>query len=469
MLEEERVRRWGAEHPEALVKRAVQQAVEKWRGQILQEKVLQAPSVEQVMDEAERILLSSDQSSLRRVINATGIVLHTGLGRAPLAEEAVQAIVETARGYCNLEYDLASGERGRRVDHVTGLLCELTGAPAATVVNNNAAATLLVLRAVAQQKTASGKQLKNRHVIVSRGQLVEIGGEYRLPEIMKAAGVQLREVGTTNRTRLADYAAAIDERTCALLRVHTSNYRVQGFVEEASLAELVMLGHEHGLPVLDDLGSGALLPKGDEPVVTASVAAGADLICFSGDKLLGGPQAGIILGRQELVTAIEKSPLMRTYRLDKLVLAALEATLRLYRDRPQVEQRVLVWRMLGESREAIRRRAEKLVEQMRDLGTASVNSFAPAEACGSLRIEIKEDQSYAGGGALPTAEWPTVVVRLDAGRMKVNELARRLRCGSPAVVGRVTDGCVVLDMRTVQDEEIEPLAGQIIQSLSVRQ
>ncbi|MCB9866022.1 MAG: L-seryl-tRNA(Sec) selenium transferase [Phycisphaerales bacterium] len=326
LLSSDRVQAWLATHPRTLVVTAVQAALDATRGAIRAGETA-ATEAAALLDRAEQMLKTQSTPSLRRVINATGVVLHTGLGRAPLAPAALAAIAECAAGYCNLELDLDTGARGRRSDHVAELLCERTGAEAATVVNNNAAATLIILNTLA----------RGAEVIVSRGQLVEIGGSYRLPEMMTASGAVLREVGTTNRTRLADYERAIGENTAALLRVHTSNYRVVGFTQDVPLAELVALGRRTNLPVVDDLGSGALaeLPAGalaDEPHVRAALAAGADLVCFSGDKLLGGPQAGIILGRRDLVRRIEANPLMRTYSHRQAHPRRPHRHLRLYRD-----------------------------------------------------------------------------------------------------------------------------------------
>src|SRR6516164_4822335 len=305
---------------------------------------------------------------LRTVINATGILLHTNLGRAPIAEEAAHAAFEAARGYLNLELDLDTGKRSSRQAAIREWVCRLTGAESATAVNNNAAATVIVLRALCQAK----------EVIISRGQLIEIGGSFRIPDIMAVSGATLREVGTTNITRLADYERALGPATGALMQVHTSNYRVSGFVKQVPLADLAALGKKHGLPVLDDVGSGALLDFSrfgfqGEPVARASIAAGADLVLFSGDKLLGGPQAGILAGRKELIQKIEKDPLMRAFRLDKMTLAALETTLRLYLNEERALREVPGLRMLGMSQPELHQRAESLAARLREIpGVASV-------------------------------------------------------------------------------------------------
>ncbi len=395
-----------------------------------------------------QVLYERQRPSLRRVINATGIVLHTGLGRAPLAEEALEAVTEAAVGYCNLEVDLATGERGDRHHHLRELLRELTGAEDGLVVNNNAAATWLVL----QTLTAG------REVIVSRGELVEIGGSYRMPDIMAAAGCRLVEVGTTNRTRIADYERAIGEQTAALLHVHTSNYRIQGFVESPRLEALVALaGGRAGLLVIHDLGSGLLcdprrlergdaleLPAWDEPLVPDSVSAGADLTLFSGDKLLGGPQAGVIIGRHAWIEKLRRNPLTRALRPDKLTLAALEATLRLYRDPETALRRVPVLRMLVTDAAQLEAEARRLELALR-----------PVVAGGAVACEA--DRSYAGGGSLPTVALPTWVLRVTHERIAAGELAAALRLREVPIICRIRDGAVVLDVRTIRREDEELL------------
>jgi L-seryl-tRNA(Ser) seleniumtransferase len=368
---------------------------------------------------------------LRTVINATGIVLHTNLGRAPVAEEAARAAYEAARGYLNLELDLAGGKRSSRQNAVRDWLCRLTGAESATAVNNNAAATVLVLRALCA----------GREVIISRGQLIEIGGSFRIPEIMAASGAVLREVGTTNITRLADYERAIGPGTAALMQVHTSNYRISGFTKSVSLADLAGLGKKHRLPVFDDVGSGAMLDFDrfglpGEPVAARSIAAGADLVLFSGDKLLGGPQAGIIAGRKELIQKIEKDPLMRAFRLDKMTLAALETTLRLYLNEERALAEVPVLRLLAIPLAELRQRAEVLAVQLRQID-------------GIATVTVREDSAYVGGGSLPDRPLPTCVLEVTARDVSDAELAGRLRTGEPAVVGRLRDGKLVLDVRTI--------------------
>ncbi|HTK76179.1 MAG TPA: L-seryl-tRNA(Sec) selenium transferase [Gemmataceae bacterium] len=400
---------------------------------------------------AERVaahLRESARPKLRPVINATGIVLHTNLGRAPIAEAAARAASDAAKGYLNLELDLASGERSSRSLAIREWVCRLTGAESATAVNNCAAATVIVLRALAA----------GREVIVSRGQLVEIGGSFRIPEIMGVSSATLREVGTTNITRAADYERAIGPNTGLLMRIHQSNFRIHGFTETPTLEELVALGRKHNLPVVDDIGSGALVDFSrfgldGEPVARASVAAGADLILFSGDKLLGGPQAGIIAGRAELVKKIERDPLMRAFRLDKMTLAALEATLRLYLHEERAMADVPILRMLGLSKEDLRRRATALADRL--------------HAIPGLRAGVRNDVAFVGGGSMPDRELPTAVIEIVARNISDAELAARLRTGTPAVLGRVQDGKVLLDVRTVFDDQIDPLVEAVQAAVAV--
>jgi L-seryl-tRNA(Ser) seleniumtransferase len=362
---------------------------------------------------------------LRRVLNATGVIVHTNLGRAPLAAEALARVADSARGYSNLEYDLAEGSRGSRQDHVVGLLRRLTGADGALVVNNNAAAVMLALAALAE----------GREVLVSRGELIEIGDGFRIPDVLSRSGAVLREVGTTNRTRAADYERAIGPETALLLRVHQSNFRVVGFTEQPSVADLAGVARAHGLPLVDDLGSGALTDVGDEPTARQSLAAGADLVCFSGDKLLGGPQAGIVLGRSDLVERLRRHPLQRALRADKLTVAALEGTLALYLDEPS---KIPVLRMLREDVAAVRARAERLASLVDG--------------------DVEQTVARAGGGALPLAEFPSFACAVAEG------IAERLRHADPPVIGVVRDGRTLLDCRTLEDDDIE-LVAQLVRAV----
>jgi L-seryl-tRNA(Ser) seleniumtransferase len=371
----------------------------------------------------------AERPRLRRVLNATGVIVHTNLGRAPLAEAARAAVARAAAGYSNLELDLEAGGRGSRHDHVEGLLRELTGAEAAIAVNNCAGATLLAAAALAG---------RDREVIVSRGQLVEIGGGFRVPEVIAQAGARLVEVGTTNRTRRADYARAVGERTGAILRAHPSNFRQLGFVQEVEIEELCELG----VPVIDDVGSGLLADElellREEPPVRRSVRAGAALVCFSGDKLLGGPQAGLMVGRADAVAAARAHPLARALRLDKLGLAALEATLRLYLDPERARREIPVLAMLTVSGDTLRARAERL-----------------AAATGG---EIVHATARVGGGALPLLELPGPAVAVSVPGLSADGLAARLRAADPPVIGRIEDDRLLLDPRTLAEDEVELVA-----------
>jgi L-seryl-tRNA(Ser) seleniumtransferase len=367
-------------------------------------------------------LASVRRPSLRRVLNATGVLVHTNLGRAPLAAAALARVAEVGGGYSNLEYDLEAGARGSRQDHLAGLLHRLTGAEAALVVNNNAAAVLLALAALAE----------GREVLVSRGELIEIGDGFRIPDVLARSGARLVEVGTTNRTRAADYERAVRPETALLLRVHQSNFRVVGFGGQPELVELAEVARRHELPLVDDLGSGAPFDVGDEPTASSSLAAGADLVCFSGDKLLGGPQAGIVVGRADLVERLRRHPLQRALRADKLTLAALEGTLQLCLDPERARREIPVLRMLDEPVEAVRARAERL-----------------AQLVGG---EVEETIARVGGGALPLAELPSFACAVE------ESLTEPLRLGEPPIVGIVRDGRLLLDCRTLGDEEIQLVA-----------
>jgi L-seryl-tRNA(Ser) seleniumtransferase len=379
-------------------------------------------------DLAERTLAelaAARAPALRRALNATGVIVHTNLGRAPLPEAALARVLEVGRGYSNLEYDLTAGARGSRQDHVAAILRRLTGAEAALVVNNNAAAVMLALAALAE----------GREVLVSRGELIEIGDGFRIPDVLARSGARLREVGTTNRTRAADYERAIGPETAVLLRVHQSNFRVVGFTEQPTVEQLAAVARRHELPLVDDLGSGVLVHLEGEPSAKESLAAGADLVCFSGDKLLGGPQAGIVVGRADLVERLRRHPLQRALRADKLTLAALEGTLGLYLDPERPLREVPVLRMLNDPVETVRARAERL-----------------AAAVGG---EVEETVARVGGGALPLAELPSVACAVE------ESLAEPLRTGEPPVVGVLRDGRLLLDCRTLTDAEAEEVAAAV--------
>jgi L-seryl-tRNA(Ser) seleniumtransferase len=397
------------------------------------------PDTAAILARAAALLAARRRPVLRRVINATGIVLHTNLGRAPMAAEAVAAVAEVMAGYCNLEFDLAAGERGARTQGIEPLLRELAGAEACVAVNNTAAAMLLALTAL-----AGGGE-----VIVSRGELVEIGGGFRIPDIIRQGGARLVEVGTTNKTRLADYRDAITPATRMLLKVHQSNFRIVGFTAEAGMGELRSLAHDHGLLLMHDLGSGTLLDlrtlgRPHEPTVGESLAS-ADLVAFSTDKLLGGPQAGIVAGTSAAIEPLRKHPLMRALRLDKMVLAALEATLRLYRDGDDVRDRVPVLRMLGQQRPELLARAARL----RDAVAHVVDA------------RVEDSTGYAGGGALPMDSIPSAAISLAMPTVSAADAARSLREGDPAIVGRITGGRLILDMLTLADAEIPVVAAAV--------
>jgi L-seryl-tRNA(Ser) seleniumtransferase len=400
-----------------------------------------APSTEQEWARAvSNAVAQSITPSLRRVINATGVVLHTNLGRAPLAAAAVDAIVRVAQGFSNLEYDLEKGARGSRYVHCSDLLRELTGADDALVVNNGAAALVLVLNTVAD----------GREAIVSRGELVEIGGSFRIPDIMRKSGVRLAEVGTTNRTHIADYERALGADTGAILKVHRSNFALSGFVAEASIDALSALGTPRGIPVIHDLGSGLLLSLDEsglagEPTAREALRAGASIVTMSGDKLLGGPQAGIILGSRAVLERIRKNPLTRSYRVDKLTLAALEATLALYRDPARAIREIPVLAQLTEPASLLRERAERL-----------------RAAIGDPRVDVVETKASVGGGAFPTAEIPSAGIAI-AGRADAVE--QRLRGNNPPIIGRIADGRVILDLRTVAASEDAELATAVKASI----
>jgi L-seryl-tRNA(Ser) seleniumtransferase len=385
---------------------------------------------------ATRHLAAQFRGSLRPVINATGVIIHTNLGRAPIADAALRRVHDVARGYSNLEYALAAGRRGSRSVHAEALLSALTGAEAAVVVNNNAAATMLICAALAA----------GREVVISRGELVEIGGGFRVPDVMAQSGAVLREVGTTNRTRVADYRAAIGPRTAMLLRVHPSNFRIEGFTERPALKDLVAAAREGHVPLVEDLGSGLLLESIEwEPSVQSSVAAGADLVCFSGDKLLGGPQAGIVVGRRALVAHLQQHPLMRALRVDKLTLAALEGTLLEYLA-GRAASTVPVARMIALDAEAIEARAQPLAERLRT---------------GGWNVSLVSGASAIGGGSAPGVELPTVLIGIAREGWSADRVEAALRDLDPPVIARIEHDRVVLDLRTVGEEDDEALGEAI--------
>ena len=454
LLREPAVEALLAAQPRALVVDAVREVLGRWRERIGAAPE-QAPAAREelvplIVAETAAAVAEKARPALRRVINATGVVLHTNLGRAVLSERARRAVDTAAAGYTNLEFNLSTGRRGSRYELVDDLLRQLTGAEASLVVNNNAAAVLLAL----------GTLAAGREVIVSRGQLVEIGGSFRIPEVMAQSGARLVEVGATNKTHLRDYREAIGPETALLLHVHASNYRIIGFTKEVGLPELVRLGAEHGLPVMSDLGSGFLVNLARygypyEPTVQETLAAGVDVVTFSGDKLLGGPQAGIIVGRRALVDRMKKNPLTRAVRVDKMTLAALEATLREYLEPEKALERIPTLRMLTADAAALERAAGRLAELLR----AALN--------GAAAVAVTADVSQVGGGALPTAAPPTFLVTVRPAARTVEDLVGHLRRGDPAVVGRVQDDALCLDPRTVAPDEYRALAEALRRALGV--
>ncbi len=408
------------------------------------------PSPDAILLAAARRLRREALPSLRRTINATGILLHTNLGRAPLAEQAVDAVADAAQAYCNLEFDLERGRRGERAAGVGELLRTVSGAEAGLCVNNCAAAVLLALSALAGAPASAMAGDGPGEVIVSRGELVEIGGGFRIPDVIQQGGARLVEVGATNRTRLSDYAQAIGPRTRMLLRVHQSNYRITGFTGAPAPSEIAALAHEHGLLMMDDLGSGSLhdlrpFRCPSEPTVRESVAAGADVVAFSGDKLLGGPQAGLLVGREAVIARLRRHPLLRAVRADKMCLAALEATLRLH---VQAPLELPVMRMLAQDEDVLQARAERLCALLPD----------------SVLWRVEGTEAQVGGGSLPGARLPSRGVGLACESMNADALALALRRNRPAVVGRIAADLVLLDMIAVADDELEEIAAAVTQA-----
>jgi L-seryl-tRNA(Ser) seleniumtransferase len=440
--------------PRHVVVEAIRKGLGRLREEILQKEELHELeeslfSFENLSSIFQKEIDLQIQPRLRRVINATGVVIHTNLGRAPLHPSAIEHLIEVSKTYSNLEYDLDRGERGSRTFYVEEILCRLSGAESALVVNNNAGAVLLVLNSLAE----------GREVIVSRGELVEIGGAFRIPDVMKRSGALLREVGTTNRTHFNDYQEAIGPETALLLKVHTSNFRVMGFTSEVSLQDLVQLGKEYQLPVVDDLGSGCLIDLTrygleKEPTVQEMIKTGVDAVTISGDKLLGGPQAGIILGKKKFLDLLKINPLTRALRIDKLTLAALESTLLLYFDEKKAMEEIPTLRMLSLDTRKLKRRGKRLLKRL---------SGVPDE---KMTFTLKEDVSQVGGGALPLQELPTLVVAIKPLEVSVNSLEENLRRGEPPIVCRISKEELILDMRTVFDEEIPMLAAGIEKALA---
>jgi len=443
VLQMEAVRDALSRHPRKLILDAIREELDENRNRILQSHG--SPTAIDPSELARSIAERADRLAaftLRPVVNATGIVIHTNLGRSLLPEEAIERLQTVCRGYSNLEYDLQLGERGSRHVHAEAILRELTGAQAALVVNNNAGAVFLILNTLA----------RGREVVVSRGQLVEIGGSFRIPDVMNSSGAILREVGTTNRTHLKDYVSAISDQTALLMKVHTSNYRIVGFTKEVPLNELATLGRERELPVVEDLGSGCfinLTPFGlhGETTVQETVRAGADLVTFSGDKLLGGPQAGIMVGRKDLIEKCRKNPITRALRVDKMTLAALDATLRLYRDERQALEKIPTLRMIALSPEELNGRAEQLASAIQGADRKAV-----------FRVEVCRSFSQVGGGSLPAQDLPTFVVAVQSGHFSPNQIEEFLRRNDPPIIGRIESDHFIMDLRTLMPQQLETIA-----------
>lgn len=436
--------------PRAMLRELINDFLSTKRAQVVKGLITNADklSAEAIRADLNCYIADKGRPHFRRALNATGVVIHTNLGRSILAEAAAQAVHEACLHYSNLEFNLESGARGSRYSHVEKLLCSLCGAEAALVVNNNAAAVLLVLDTMC----------KGREAIVARGQLVEIGGSFRIPEVMEKSGCTLREVGSTNRVRIADYAAAINENTAALMKVHTSNYRIIGFHASVGLPELAALGKQHGLPVIEDLGSGNLCDFAaagvpalaqDEPTVQKSVADGADVVTFSGDKVLGGPQAGIVVGKKEYIDQIKKNPLNRALRIDKMTLAALEATLRIYTEPKDAINKIPTLRMICATPEELKKRAQRLsrrlAKALQGLGT----------------VQNKAGESLVGGGSFPERHLPSTLVHVSSQRYSAQDLRQRLLGVSMPLVVRLEDNSICLDVRTLDDKEF-PLVEQAL-------
>jgi L-seryl-tRNA(Ser) seleniumtransferase len=431
------------EKPTFFLKKAVNDVLSEVRSKILSGQELQL-SYELLKERVKKRLKELLRPKLHKVINATGVVLHTNLGRAPISKKVAQHLLEVITGYSNLEYDLKEGKRGLRYRNLEWVLKELTGAEDVCVVNNNAGAVLLVLSALA----------KGKEVIVSRGELIEIGGSFRIPDVMAQSGAVLREVGTTNKTHLRDYREAINENTGLLLKVHTSNYKVLGFTASVSTSELVQLGREFGVPVYEDLGSGSFidvrkLGLSYEPTVQDVLKSGVDVVSFSGDKLLGGAQAGIILGRKELLQKIKSHPLNRALRIDKMTLAVLEATLTYYLEESLAFKEIPVWRLLSQSKEEILYKAKELLRLLKR------ENF-------SGKVTIIEDEAEVGGGALPLQKLPTYCVKVELNGLTPTQIDRALRECEVPVVGRIKDESYLLDMMTVFEEELPTLAANLL-------
>lgn len=422
---------------------SIRKVLNELREGILSDEISRVWNDEEILERIKLDIKKASVHNLRKVINGTGIILHTNLGRAKLGQKAIEAVVEAAENYSTLEYDVESGRRGSRYDHVDDLIEKLTGAESCLVVNNNAAAVLLILSTMT----------KGKEVVISRGELVEIGGSFRVPDIMEQSGSVLVEVGTTNKTHISDYERAIQpEITGALLKVHTSNFRIMGFTEEVSLEEMVELGHRHGVPVIHDLGSGAMVDLEqygikDEPSVIQSITSGADVISFSGDKLFGGPQAGIIIGRKVYIDAMKKNPLTRAFRIDKMTLAALEATLRLYLDPMAAETQIPTISMLSKTSDDLREKAEQLCKKIREKVDPSY-----------CHLQVVEEVGQVGGGSVPTQLLDTWAVAISSQNTPATFIELKMRENDIPIIGRISKDRYLLDVRTIEEKDFEIVA-----------
>jgi L-seryl-tRNA(Ser) seleniumtransferase len=439
---------WLKVYPRRVVLQAIREAIDLRRKEIIGNTSSNL-SEEVMIADIENTIVKLSSYSLIPLINATGVVIHTNFGRSILSKKTLENIKRVSESYSNLEYDFKEGKRGKRYHHVKRMLREITCAEDALVVNNNAAAVLLCLNTLS----------KGKEVIVSRGELVEIGGSFRMPEIMAASGAILCEVGTTNKTRLHDYENAISETTSLILKVHKSNFRIAGFTEDVSIEDIVNLGGRHQIPVMFDLGSGCLIdlkPYGihDEPVVKDIVKSGVDITTFSGDKLLGGPQGGLIVGKREYIKKIQKNPMTRAIRIDKLTLAGLEATLLEYIDEENAIKNIPTLRMLLQKPEELKERANKIAKRLK----AKINN---------ARFMVISDSSRAGGGALPEVDLPTYAVSIKSDKISINEIEERLRKGTPPVIARIKEDSLIIDVRTIRDGDLDGLTQGICSALSV--
>lgn len=440
ILKSDKGLQWQESFPRRYVLRAIREIIEGKRQAILRDE-LKEISMESMFPDIQDRIERLSAFSLKPVINATGVVIHTNLGRSVLSEDVLENVKKVACGYSNLEYDLDKGERGKRYSHIQRLLNEITGAESSLIVNNNAAAVFVCLTALA----------KGKEVIVSRGELVEIGGSFRVPDVMSSSGATLREVGTTNKTHLHDYEKTINENTALLLKVHQSNFRTIGFTKQVGIEDLVTLGRKHNIPVMFDLGSGCLIdlkPYGVhiEPTVQEVVKSGCDIVTFSGDKLLGGPQGGVIVGKTELIEKIVKSPLMRAVRIDKLTLSVFEAVLMHYLDEEKARKEIPTLKMLLQDVGEIKDRAKRIALRLRREIKENI-----------ANIDVIADSSQSGGGALPEIEFKTYVVAIKPKKLSVNKFEERLRHGNPPIIARIKEDALIIDARTVRDKETKVL------------